>query len=188
MIIRRCEYCRKRLPIGMRVDAMFCGDNCRINAHKHRKRKIVREWKLTDSYHPIVSFPMHPLWEPLIKEMQNVYPEGYIAVGYRLMKKGSIYPNPNERLRAIDNDLRSDPFYHWRPFEPPSVPEAGDYKLQWWVGPDAVHPDFSAEKVPRCYVPIGDPQARFHQNHPSKERISPVAWKRQVQLKMRLFK
>lgn len=188
MANRRCEYCRNRLPDGMRVDAAFCGDNCRINAHKKRRREFTKEWKLAETPRPIVSFPNHYSWVSLVEAMRHLYPKDLTAVGYRLMRKGSIYPNPNDRLRIIGTDFRSDPYYHWAPFEPPSVPEAGEYKLQWWVGPNAVSPDFSAAKVPTCFVPIADPQARFHRNYPNKEKISAVAWKRQITLKMKQFK
>ena len=172
----------------MRVDAVFCGDNCRVNSHKKRKRDFTKEWKLAETYRPIVAFPNHQLWEPMIEQMRQHYPKEYTPIGYRLMRKGSIYPNPKERLRVVDDDLREDPYYHWRSFEPPSVPEAGDYKFQWWLGPDAVRPDFSADMVPTCFVPIADPQARFHNNYPSKIKTSAVAWKRQITLKMKIFK
>lgn len=188
MANRRCEYCRNRLPDGMRVDAAFCGDNCRINAHKKRKREFTKEWKLSKSYRPIVSYPNHALWTPLLEQLRHHYPRNLNPVGYRLMRKGSIYPNPKERIRIVNNDYREASYYYWSPFEPPSVPEAGEYKLQWWIGADAVSPDFHSESIHTCFVPIADPQARFHHNYPNKETISGMAWKRQVTLKMKQFK
>lgn len=176
------------MPIGMRVDAVFCGDNCRVNAHKKQKRESRKEFLLAENYFPIVAFPNGEQWTSLIAQMKQHYPKEYLAVGYRLMRKGSIYPNPKDRLRSVDNEFRDEPYYHWNPFEPPSVPEPGDYKLQWWIGPDAVTPDFDAESVPTCSVPIADPQARFHNNHANKTRMSAAAWTRQVKLKMKRFK
>lgn len=44
---------------------------------------------------------------------------------------------------------------------------------------------FDQVETPTCYVPIADPQARFHNNRVTHEKVSVPAWKRQVKAKLR---
>lgn len=102
MKVRRCEYCKRRLAVGMRIDAVFCGDACRVSAHKQRKRDARKQRDLSIiTAMPPVSYPMSPDWEGIIKHMNFTYPGDDLVVGYRLFKNGSIYPNPKDPLRVV---------------------------------------------------------------------------------------
>ena len=137
---------------------------------------------------PIFSFPNHKLWTEMVEKMRQHYPREAHPPGYRLMRKGSIFPNPQDTVRLVNRDLRNDSYYHWTPFEPPSVPEVGEYKFQWWFTPNILSPDFDSGQALTCYVALADPQASFHNNRPMKRELSVVAWQREIKLKLRLFK
>lgn len=169
----------------MRVDAFHCDDNCRVNAHKQRKRDRRREWLLLEGHHPVWSFPFTQSWQPLVDKMKRACSSVTGVVGYRLKKKGSIFPNPKDPFRIVAGEIVSLPYYVWAPFEPPSVPEVGEYQLQWWLGEDHYLTAFDTDDIPTCHVPIDDPQACFHNNRVTRELLSFPAWKRQVKAKLR---
>lgn len=185
MSVRRCEYCCCRIAEGKRVDAVYCTDDCRVNAHKKRKRDIRKEWLLREEYRPIFAYPFSESWQVLLDEMGRSCPVGGAVAGYRLKKRGSIYPNPQDPLRVVDGELVSLTYYRWKPFEPPSVPEIGHYQLQWSLDGEFYAAAFDTEGISTCFVPIADPQARFHNNHVTRETLSAPAWKRQVNAKLK---
>lgn len=185
MPIRKCEYCRSHLPKGLRIDAFHCDDNCRVNAHKKRKRDNRKQQLLREDRIPIWSFPFSESWQPLVDKMARSRVARSAVVGYRLKKKGSIFPNPKSPLRIIAGELVSLPHYLWDPFEPPSVPEVGEYQLQWCLGDGRALMAFDTEGIPTCFVPIADPQACFHNNRLTREVLSHPAWQRQVKAKLR---
>lgn len=187
MSSRRCEYCRRKLPIGMRIDAFFCSDNCRINAHKKKKRDFQKEGLLQEQPRPIVSFPFTKSWQTLVEQMQRSCPVGGSVPGYRLKKKGSIFPNPENPFRIVDGEIVSLLYYRWRPFEPPSVPEVGEYQLQWCLDGEFYAAAFDSEDIPTCLVSIADPQACFHNNRVTRQKLTNPAWKRQVNSKLKPF-
>lgn len=117
-------------------------------------------------------------------EMNRTYPENKIVLGYRLLKNGSIFPNPKDPIRVVKGELRSDLYYHWKPFEPPSVPAKGEYKYQWWYKSGEGSPDFSDPQIRTCFVSVKDPQARFHRNRPGGEVLTSVEYRRQVKKKL----
>lgn len=185
MSARRCEYCCCLIPEGKRVDAVYCTDDCRVNAHKKRKRDIRKEWLLRKEHRPIFSYPFSASWQVLLDEMGRSCPVGGPVAGYCLKKRGSIYPNPQDPLRVVDGELVSLTYYRWKPFEPPSVPEIGHYQLQWCLDGEFYTAEFDTDGIPTCFVPIADPQACFHNNHVTREMLSAPAWKRQVNAKLR---
>ncbi len=185
MKIRRCEYCKRRLPVGMRIDAVFCGDACRINAHKQRKRDARKQRELSIiTSHPPIAYPMSGDWEGIMMHMLFTYPGDELVLGYRLFKNGSIYPNPNNSLRVVKGELRNDLYYHWKPFEPPSVPARGEYKYQWWYRGDYAVSNFADPQCPTCFVTVADPQARFHRNRAGVEELTTPEWRRVVKQKL----
>lgn len=185
MKVRRCEYCKRRLAVGMRIDAVFCGDACRVSAHKQRKRDARKQRDLSIiTAMPPVSYPMSPDWEGIIKHMNFTYPGDDLVVGYRLFKNGSIYPNPKDPLRVVKGELRSDSYYHWKPFEPPSVPVRGEYKYQWWYRGDYALSNFADPQCPTCFVTVADPQARVHRNRAVAEELTTPEWRRVVKQKL----
>ena len=44
---------------------------------------------------------------------------------------------------------------------------------------------FDTDDISRCFVPIADPQACYHHNQVTRERLTPPAWKRQVNAKLK---
>ncbi len=172
----------------MRVDAVYCKDNCRINAHKQRKREFHKRWLLTEQAQPIFAFPFTKSWQVLIDEMKRSCPAGSPVAGYRLKKKGSIYPNPSASLRVVAGELVSLSYYRWSPFEPPSVPVVGEYQLQWSLDGEFDAAAFDTAEISTCFVPFADPQARFHNNQVPRETLTLPAWQRQIKAKLKPFK
>ena len=185
MRIRRCEYCHRRIADGKRVDAVYCKDDCRVNASKQRKRDQRKQMLLDEQPRPPLAFPFSESWQPMVDELRRVLPSDPSPAGYRLKRKGSLFPNPRAPLRAVPGDLISLPYYRWEPFEPPSVPETGEYQLQWFVDEVGFLVAFDQAETPTCYVSIADPQARFHSNRVTRDKVSVPAWKRQVKAKLR---
>ena len=185
MRIRRCEYCHRRIADGKRVDAVYCKDDCRVNASKQRKRDQRKQMLLEEQPRPPLAFPFSESWQPMVDELRRVLPSDFSPAGYRLKRKGSLFPNPRAPLRAVPGDLISLPYYRWEPFEPPSVPETGEYQLQWFVDEVGFLVAFDQAETPTCYVSIADPQARFHSNRVTRDKVSVPAWKRQVKAKLR---
>ena len=185
MRIRRCEYCRRRIADGKRVDAVYCKDDCRVNASKQRKRDLRKQILLDELPRPPLAFPFSESWQPMVDQLRRVLPSDFSPAGYRLKRKGSLFPNPREPLRAVSGDLISLLYYRWEPFEPPSVPQTGVYQLQWFVDEVGFLVAFDQVETPSCYVPIADPQARFHNNRVTHDKVSVPAWKRQVKAKLR---
>ena len=173
MASRRCEYCKRRIPAGLRVDARFCSGNCRVNAHKQRSRDAVKEDQLMPQSPPIpTAMAYSSRWESTINTMKLFMPAVEV-IGYRLIrfsKKTRTYnyfPNPAACARYVGSELRDEPFYRWDPFEPASVPEIGYYQFQF-IGKDQnFYPPNSSFK-PNYYAPIADPQACYHGNRPPK--------------------
>lgn len=96
-------------------------------ANRHRHRAIFREdWLLLEQHRLIASLPIMASGQVLVDEMKRSCPQGGPVADYRLKMKGSIFPNPKDPTRVIAGKLISLPYYQWAPFEPPSVPEAGD--------------------------------------------------------------
>ncbi|PSM31846.1 hypothetical protein [Haliangium sp. UPWRP_2] len=167
------------------MDAVYCKDDCRVNASKQRKRDQRKQMLLDEQPRPPLAFPFSESWQPMVDELRRVLPSDPSPAGYRLKRKGSLFPNPRAPLRAVPGDLISLPYYRWEPFEPPSVPESGEYQLQWFVDEVGFLVAFDQAETPTCYVPIADPQARFHSNHVTRDKVSVPAWKRQVKAKLR---
>lgn len=188
MSVRRCEYCRRRIPAGLRIDAFHCGDNCRINAHKQRKRDHHKDWLLQEQYQPIMSYPFTKSWQVLVDAMRRSCPGGAPVAGYRLKRKGSIYPNPKDPIRVVEGELVSLSCYRWTPFEPPSVPEVGEYQLQWSLDGEFYAAAFDTDEISTCFVPFADPQACYHNNQVTREKLTAPAWKRQVNAKLKPFR
>jgi hypothetical protein len=140
---------------------------------------------LSEAHIPIASFPFTESWQPLVEKMKRAYSSGTAVVGYRLKRKGSIFPNPKDPFRIVADDIVSLPYYRWHPFEPPSVPEVGEYQLQWCLGEERYLTAFDTEGIPTCFVPINDLQACFHNNRVTRELLSFPAWQRQVKAKLR---
>ena len=134
---------------------------------------------------PIWSFPFTESWQPLVDKMKRAYRSVTGVVGYRLKKKGSIFPNPKDPFRIVAGEIVSLPYYQWEPFEPPSVPEVGEYQLQWCLGADRYFPEFDTDGIRTCTVPVEDLQACFHNNRVTREILSHPAWLRQVKAKQR---
>ena len=185
MSVRRCAYCKKRIPDGMRIDAFHCDDECRVNAHKQRKREDRKRWLLQEEHRPILSYPFSESWQALVDELRRSCPVGAPVAGYRLKRKGSIYPNPKDPIRVVDGELVSLSCYRWSPFEPPSVPEVGEYQLQWSLDGEFYAAAFDTDDIARCFVPIADPQACYHNNQVTRERLTHPAWKRLVDAKLK---
>lgn len=186
MITRRCELCKRRIPAGLRLDARFCSANCRVNAHKQRQRESKKIELLTPQPVPTPTVLIPTIeWSRMIEFMQTLEPECG-AIGYRLARFSeqtrtyNYFPNPASWARLAGKELRTEYYYWWKPFEPPSVPEIGFYQLQF-IGKDGRSYPPDAKKGATCLVPMADPQARYHGNRPPKD-TAPAVLRQQAAL------
>lgn len=115
---RRCAYCRQQLRKGMRSDARYCSQSCRVCATQARARgeKIPIEYKALHDWLKARLPPDRP--EPI----------GYaLAIRPAIGAPLHVFPNPGRRTLRSDGSMRKSAYFRYMPFEGPVVPIAGTY-------------------------------------------------------------
>lgn len=134
-----CKQCQKAISLEKRADAIFCGEECRIEARVAETKQRNRERK---EYERSILTRFAPWLQGFEELLRKHAPEN--AVGYQAgLWTGQSYlwfpivPDGKDargkrRTRLTLNRTRTpDEFFLLSPFEPPSVPVATHYQIRF---------------------------------------------------------
>lgn len=137
--VRICKKCRREIDADKRADAIFCNDQCRVDARVAETKRRNCERK---EYELNIRAQHAPWLQEFEKLVRQKAPEN--AVGYQAgLWVGNDYlwfpiiaagkdARGKSKTRLTFNRTRStDEFFLLKPFEPPSVPLATHYQIRF---------------------------------------------------------
>lgn len=129
--MKKCQHCNGPIPPDRRQDAQYCKEQCRNLAYQRRLRHGLRSSELPAE--------MQELGDFLLARS----PAAAIGVRCLLSENAAspmVYPPRGRKSRRFDGTFSNRPYFLLKPFEPPRVPQARVYQVEFVDAQGAVLP------------------------------------------------
>lgn len=118
-MFRRCHFCGSCLGDKARADAIYCSPGCRNQSHRHYQALARLPVAITELQRQLAAYAPEP------------------AISYRVGLDADprciLYFPPSDRASPRwDGAVSRRPYFLLRPLEPPIVPRAATYGLQFF--------------------------------------------------------
>jgi len=137
--VRVCKKCRGEIADEKRADAIFCGDQCRVDSRVAETKRRNCERK---EYELGIATQYAPWLQEFEKRLRQKAPEN--AVGYQaglwvghdhlwfpIIAAGKDARGKAKTRLTFHRTRSADEFFLLNPFEPPSVPLATHYQIRF---------------------------------------------------------